>query len=267
MIHRSLLFVPGARPERFEKALAAGADVTCIDLEDGTPPQSKDEARAATAAFVAERPAAVRINGVGTPWFEADVEALKGIAGLTLIMLPKAESAEQVALLSEKLGAGHAPLWVVIESTEGLRNAWDIAAAPGLEGVLFGGADYSVDIGSDMEWDALAYARGRLVAACARAGVQLLDVPFLDVRDPDGLIAATRRVRAMGFTGRACIHPDQVRGVHEALTPTPAQVEHANKVVEIFEAAQGGPALLNGKLIDLPILRAAERVLDTAKRS
>ncbi|MCA0367405.1 MAG: CoA ester lyase [Proteobacteria bacterium] len=267
MIHRSLLFVPGARPERFEKALAAGADVTCIDLEDGTPPQSKDEARAATAAFVAERPAAVRINGVGTPWFEADVEALKGIAGLTLIMLPKAESAEQVALLSEKLGAGHAPLWVVIESTEGLRNAWDIAAAPGLEGVLFGGADYSVDIGSDMEWDALAYARGRLVAACARAGVQLLDVPFLDVRDPDGLIAATRRVRAMGFTGRACIHPDQVRGVHEALTPTPVQVEHANRVVETFEAAQGGPALLNGKLIDLPILRAAERVLDTAKRS
>ncbi len=169
--------------------------------------------------------------------------------------------------LADRLGAGHAPLWAVIESAEGLKNAWDIAASPGLEGVLFGGADYSVDIGSDMEWDALAYARGRLVAACARAGVQLLDVPFLDVRDPDGLIAATRRVRAMGFTGRACIHPDQVKGVHEALTPTPAQVDHANEVIEIFKAAEGGPALLNGKLIDLPILRAAERVLDTAKKS
>lgn len=267
MIYRSLLFVPGARPERFDKALAAGADVTCIDLEDGTPPQSKDEARAAAAAFVAARPAAVRINGVGTPWFEDDVAALKNVAGLPLVMLPKAESADQIALLSDRLGAGHAPLWAVIESTEGLRNAWEIAAAPGLEGVLFGGADYSVDIGSDMEWDALAYARGRLVAACARAGVQLLDVPYLDVRDPEGLVAATRRVKAMGFTGRACIHPDQVGGVHEALTPTSAQVEHAQKVIETFEAAEGGPALLNGKLIDLPILRAAERVLDTAKRS
>src|SRR5690606_15341750 len=101
MIHRSLLFVPGARPERFEKALAAGADVACIDLEDGTPPQSKDEARTATAAFVADRPAAVRINGFGTPWFDADVEALKGVSGLSLIMLPKAESAEQIALLSD----------------------------------------------------------------------------------------------------------------------------------------------------------------------
>ena len=267
MTHRSLLFVPGARPERFEKALAAGADVTCIDLEDGTPPQSKDEARAATKAFVAEKSAAVRINGVGTPWFEADTEALKGVAGLSLVMLPKAESAEQIALTSERLGEGHAPLWAVIESAEGLKNAWDIAAAPGLEGILFGGADYSVDIGSDMEWDALAYARGALVAACARAGIQLLDVPYLDVRDNDGLIAATRRVKAMGFPGRACIHPDQVKGVHEAFTPTPAQVELAKKVIETFEAAEGGPALLNGKLIDLPILRAANRVLETAERS
>lgn len=266
MIHRSLLFVPGARPERFEKALAAGADVVCIDLEDGTPPQSKDEARAATAAFVAARPAAVRINGVGTPWFDADAAALKGVSGLSLVMLPKAESPDQIALLSRRLGAGHAPLWAVIESAEGLKNAWDIAAAPGLQGVLFGGADYSVDIGSDMDWDALAYARGRLVAACARAGVQLMDVPYLDVRDPEGLVAATRRVRAMGFTGRACIHPDQVKGVHEALAPTPAQVEHARKVIETFEAARGGPALLNGKLIDLPILRGAERTLATAAR-
>lgn len=267
MIYRSLLFVPGARPERFEKALAAGADVACIDLEDGTPPQSKDEARAAAVAFLAQRPAAVRINGVGTPEFEADVDALKGIAGLALIMLPKAESADHIARLADRLGPGHAPLWAVIESAEGLKAAWDIAAAPGLEGVLFGGADYSVDIGSDMEWDALTYARGRLVAACARAGVQLLDVPYLDVHDPDGLVATTRRVRAMGFTGRACIHPDQVKGVHEAFTPTPAQVEHARKVIEIFEAAAGGPALLNGKLIDLPILRAANRVLETAARN
>jgi citrate lyase beta subunit len=266
MIHRSLLFVPGARPERFEKALAAGADVACIDLEDGTPPQSKDEARTATAAFVAERPAAVRINGGGTPWFDADVEALKGVSGLSLVMLPKAESAEQIALLSDRLGHGHPPLWAVIESTEGLKNAWDIAAAPGLEGVLFGGADYSVDIASDMEWDALAYARGALVAACARAGVQLMDVPYLDVRDPEGLIAATRRVKAMGFTGRACIHPDQVKGVHEAFTPTAAQVAHALQVVETFDAAAGGPALLNGKLIDLPILRAANRILENIRK-
>jgi citrate lyase beta subunit len=94
----------------------------------------------------------------------------------------------------------------------------------------------------------------------------LMEVPYLDVRDPEGLIATTRRVKAMGFTGRACIHPDQVKGVHEAFTPTEAQVAHARQVVETFDAAGGGPALLNGKLIDLPILRAANRILENIRK-
>lgn len=265
MTYRSLLFVPGARPDRFEKALGAGADVVCIDLEDGTPPQQKDEARAAAAAFRSNGRAGVRINGVDTPEFETDCAAIRGAEGCALIMVPKVESAGQVALVRDRLGADHAPLWVVIETTEGLHKAWDIAAAEGVAGVLFGGADYSVDIGSDMEWDALAFARGALVAACARAGVQLLDVPYLDIRDAEGLSASTLRVRAMGFTGRACIHPDQVPGVNAAFTPSEAQVAHALKVIETFEAAAGGPALLNGKLIDLPILRAANRILENRK--
>ena len=265
MTYRSLLFVPGARPDRFEKALGAGADVVCIDLEDGTPPQQKDEARVAAAAFRSNGRAGVRINGVDTPEFEADCAAISEAVGCALIMVPKVESADQVALVRDRLGADHAPLWVVIESAEGLRQAWDIAASPGVAGLLFGGADYSVDIGSDMEWDALAFARGALVAACARAGVQLLDVPYLDIRDAEGLSASTLRVRAMGFTGRACIHPDQVAGVNAAFTPSEAQVAHALKVIETFEAAAGGPALLNGKLIDLPILRAANRILENRK--
>lgn len=266
MTYRSLLFVPGARPDRFEKALGAGADVVCIDLEDGTPPHQKEEARAAAAAFRSEGRAGVRINGVGTPEFEADCAAIRQAERCALIMVPKLESVEQVAIVRERLGPDHAPLWVVIESAEGLRHAWGIAAAEGVSGVLFGGADYSVDIGSDMEWDALAFARGALVAACARAGVQLLDVPYLDIRDEAGLSASTLRVRAMGFTGRACIHPDQVAGVNAAFTPTEAQVAHARKVIETFEAAAGGPALLNGKLIDLPILRAANRILENIRK-
>lgn len=269
---RSLLFVPGARSERFAKALAAGADAVCIDLEDAVPPDQKASARDAVLAFLDTRPSGapalgVRINALSTLMGFADAAAIGAAARAPdFVMVPKVSSAAELRLLSEAFAAAPIPLWAVVESAAGLEDASAVArAAAPAGGILFGGADYSADLGADLsDWDAMLHARGLLAAAAARWGAQLLDVPYLDVKDADGLAASTRRVKAMGFTGRACIHPDQVSVVNAAFTPTPAEVEKAERVIAALEAAGGAAALLDGKLIEAPVIRAARQVLERA---
>ena len=264
MAFRSLLFVPGSRPERFEKALGAGADVVCIDLEDAVAPDAKDEARRAVVAFLARQQSGrvgVRINGATTAQFVEDCQALASVM-TAFVMVPKVEDAGQLTTARSQLGANGSPLWPIIESPEGLRLAWEIAAAPGVGGVLFGAADYSAEVGCTLEWDALLYARGALAAAAARARVELLDVPYLDLADTEGLATSTRRAKALGFTGRACIHPSQVGAVNAAYTPSPTEADRARRIVAAFDAAGGAAAQLDGKLIELPVVLAARRTLE-----
>ncbi|WP_397416669.1 HpcH/HpaI aldolase/citrate lyase family protein [Phenylobacterium sp.] len=269
MTFRSLLFVPGNRPDRFDKALDARADAVCIDLEDAVAPPDKAAARTAALRFCAASPApglGVRINGPTTTQYPEDCAALASEAAPppAFVMVPKAETAGQLADVRRRIGANCPPLWPIIETPEGLHLAWEIAAAPGVGGVLFGAVDYSAEVGCTLEWDALLYARGALAAACARAGVELLDVPHLDIADAADLAASTARARALGFTGRACIHPTQVSAVNAVFTPDAAAVDRARRVVAAFEAAAGGAALLDGKLIELPVVRAARRTLERA---
>lgn len=266
---RSLLFVPGARPERFDKAMAAGADRVCIDLEDAVPPDQKASARTATLAWLAAQPpgAAVglRINSLGTADGLRDLAALvESDARPALLMLPKAGHAEEIRIVRSVLGEKSPPLWPIVESAGALKAAWDIAAAPGAQGVLFGGADYSADLGVTLDWEPLFLARSTLAAACAHAGVELLDVPHIDVKDEAGLEAGTRRVKALGFSGRACIHPSQVATVNQVFSPTEAEITQARRVLEAFEVAGGAAALLDGKLIEAPVIRSAQRVLARA---
>jgi citrate lyase beta subunit len=271
MAFRSLLFVPGNRPERFGKALMTAADAVCVDLEDAVPLDQKAHARAAVArdylgdamAFGARK--GVRVNGLATRAGFEDIAALGDVlAAADFVMIPKAQSAEELVNVRAALGALCPSLWPIVESARGLEAAQAIAAVEGVGGVLFGGADYSADIGSTMDWEALAYARGRLAAACGQAGVELLDVPYLDVKDSDGLAATTARVKALGFTGRACIHPDQVDAVNAAFTPTDAEIERARRIIAALDEAKGAAALLDGKLIEKPVILAAQRILDRA---
>jgi len=270
MTYRSLLFVPGARPERFEKALAAGADTVCIDLEDAVPPDLKAEARRTVVAWLGQRgaggaPVGVRINSVRSADGVQDLAALIAAAAApAFVMLPKVAHGEEVAIAASALGRTDG-LWSIVESAEGLLHAADIAAVPALTGILFGGADYSADIGATLEWEPMLHARSVLVNACARTGRELLDVPYLDVGDEAGLAETTRRAKALGFTGRACIHPAQVAGVHAAFTPTPAEIERAQRIMAAFAEAKGAAALLDGKLVELPVIRAAQRTLAAAK--
>lgn len=271
MPFRSLLFVPGARPDRFEKAAASGADAVCIDLEDAVAPHLKDEARDAALAFLgAPRPTApgaaigLRINALDTREAPRDIAALVDAkVAPAFVMIPKAHDGPDIDHVRARLGADCPPLWPLIETPQGLLNAAAVARAVGEDGgIMFGGADYSASIGSDMSWDALAFARGAIVNAAAVSGCATMDVPYLDVKDETGLSAETRRVKAMGFQGRACIHPAQVAAINAIFTPSPDELTKAEKISAAYADAEGGVALLDGKLIEKPVLRAAQRILD-----
>lgn len=265
--YKSLLFVPGARPDRFDKAASSAADTIIIDLEDAVLPEAKSEARAAALGWLAHRGdvrAGIRINSPRTADGCADIAAL-AVSGCSpdFVVVPKAETGVDMEIVAEALGHG-APLIGVIESGRGLRRAFDIAKQSPA-GVLFGGADYSASLGADLsDWDAMIVARGTIAGACGAAGVPAYDVPYLDVKDDTGLDAATRKAKAMGFAGRACIHPKQVVTVNAVFSPTPAEILEAKAIIKALEDSQSGAALHNGKLIDRPIILAAERTLAKA---
>lgn len=267
--YRSLLFVPGARPDRFDKAAASGADAIIIDLEDAVLPDAKDEARKYTLDWLAGRssqqtPAGVRINSPRTADGCADIAALAR-AGVpaSFVMVPKAETGTDIEIVSSSLGAPR--LIAVIESGRGLSHAMEIAQSSG-GGVLFGGADYSASLGADLDdWDAMIQARATIANACGAAGCPAYDVPYLDVKDSGGLRKWTDKARAFGYSGRACIHPDQVAVVNEAFTPSPEEVREARAIISALESSGGGAVLYKGKLVDRPIILAAERTLARAR--
>lgn len=269
-VYRSLLFVPGARPDRFAKATEAGADAAIIDLEDAVLPTEKDKARADVLAWVngwTGKGLGIRINSPRTSYGCADIAALAGSEALTkidFIMVPKAETGVDLEIVAEALGAS-IPLMAVMESGRALANVQEVASkASG--GVLFGGADFSASLGADLaDWDAMLTARGLVSAACGAYGVPAYDVPFLDVKDPDGLADRTRRAKAIGFSGRACIHPNQVAVVNSVFTPSEAEIAEAQAIIDALNAASGGAVLHKGKLVDRPVILAAERVLAKAK--
>lgn len=268
MTFRSLLFAPGDRPERFEKAVNSGADAVCIDLEDAVSATNKALARREALAYLKDggsraAPTGMRINALeGVEGFR-DVVALADSAAVpAFILMPKVRTRHSVDLLRRALGDGAAPLWALMETPEALRHIDALADSVGDRGgIVFGGADFSAAIGSDMSWDALYFARAGLIAGAADAGCQTLDVPYLDVRDIDGLVAETRRVKAMGFSGRSCIHPDQVAPINDIYTPGADEIEKAQATIEAYEENRGRVLLHEGRLVEKPVLAAARRVL------
>ena len=274
-IRRSLLFVPAVRPDRFPKALATGADAVCIDLEDGVAPGAKDAARAQALALLAGRgPSAaevsLRINDAKTELGRTDLAALVDSgARPDALMLPKVAGADEIRAVGAALarGAGALPLIVQIETAAGLLAAAEIAAAsPHVSAVFFGAIDLSADLGCAVEWEALLYARSRVVLAAGAAGVAALDSPFMDVPALDALAEETSRVRRLGFTGKAAIHPTQVPVIQAAFAPSAAETAWARKIVAAYERQQGGVLLVEGQLIELPVVRSARRTLRSAER-
>ena len=272
-VRRSVLFVPAVRPDRFAKAVATGADAVCIDLEDGVSVEQKDEARDKALALLTERPACraevmLRINEPGSDLGERDLAALVG-AGVSpdSLMVPKVSGPEALTSLERRLGPALAglPLIVQIETARGLAAADTIAtASPNVAVLFFGAVDLSAELGCAIEWDALLYARSRVVAAAALAGVDAMDTPFMDVSAPDELGEEAEAVRRLGFTGKAAIHPTQVPIIQSAFSPDVAAVAWARRMVAAYEGNQGGVLLVDGKLIERPVIASAQRILAIA---
>ena len=269
-VRRSVLFVPAVRPDRFAKAVATGADAVCVDLEDGVAFARKDEARDKALALLADRAptraeVVLRINEPESDPGERDLEALlaSGVRPDAL-MVPKVGGPDTLRTLDRRLAPG-LPLVVQIETAQGLAAVEAIAAAsPRVAVLFFGAVDLSAELGCVIEWDALLHARSRVVAAAALAEVDAMDTPFMDVGAPSGLEEEARATRRLGFTGKAAIHPTQVPIIQAAFSPAPEAVAWARRIVAAYEANAGGVLLVDGKLVERPVIASARRILDAA---
>ena len=272
---RSLLFVPGLRPDRFEKALAAGADIVCVDIEDAVALPRKEEARGLALPLFAEHRDSdvermLRINPLSTEEGLRDILALRAReTPPPALMLAKVGSAAEIALYDSLLDGNCARIryHVIVESTDGLANAQEIArASDRIDSLLFGAVDMSADLRAVQSWETMLYARSAVVHAAARNGLDLLDVPWLNLADADGLAREARAASALGFTGKAAIHPDQIPAINEVFSPSPKAIERARRIVAAFRENTTGLLVVDGELIERPVLRTMHRMLAIADR-
>lgn len=267
-IARSFLFVPGNRPERFAKALASGADAVIIDLEDAVAPADKSAARAALAnawhSFTdADKPRLlVRVNAVGSSWHRDDLLLLASLKPAAVVV-PKAESPASMESVAAALGSA-CNLVALIESVAGLDAATELAQSPHVFRLAFGNLDFQADLGMAAGPDEaeLVPVRLSLVMASRRAG---LAPPI------DGVTAATQdsvqlqndvlKSRRMGFGGKLCIHPTQVEAVNTALAPSAEELAWAHRVLQAWTDGGGGVFTLDGRMVDAPVLKLAQRTV------
>ncbi len=281
---RSLLFVPGDSERKFEKARHCGADGLILDLEDAVAPSRKPEARALVARFVADKTPRdwgfwVRVNPFDTGMTLDDLAAVVG-QGLAGIVLPKANSAEDVSRLAHYLDALEAKAGVPAGQVKVLVIATETAQAifklgsyalphPRLAGLTWGAEDLGAAVGAiankeaDGEWTApYQLARSMCLFASAAADVLPIDTVYADFRDPEGLAASCRRSQRDGFVGRVAIHPDQVETINRCFSPSDEDVAHARRVVQAFaDRPDAGTIGIDGKMYDIPHLKQARRVL------
>tara|TARA_E500000305_G_C4026655_1_gene242175 strand:- start:2629 stop:3489 length:861 start_codon:yes stop_codon:yes gene_type:complete len=273
---RSFIFSPGLKPDMFPKALACGTDIVCVELEDGIAPKDKDEARRNAMGLFAQPQAddgverIVRINCLREAFGLADVQAvLESDTPPPALMLPKVRTPDEVVWLDNLLTErGHdTRLHIIIETNAGLEAVHDIArSSPRIDALFFGGVDMAAELRCRNAWEPLLYARSRVVHAAASAGLDVIDVPYLDLQDPDGMRREAELARDLGFSGKGSIHPKQIQVLNEVFTPNAEAIAHARRVVQTFEEADTGLVVIDGKLIEKPVLRDMHRILAIAER-
>jgi citrate lyase subunit beta/citryl-CoA lyase len=269
VLPRSYLFVPGHRPERFDKALACGADAVVFDLEDAVPEAEKEHARAAVARWLRDHRDAVpspqrlvRVNASGTPQHEADVSVCReGVSG---VVLPKSEQVAHLARLAQALPA--AALLPLVETAAGMAAAAALAHAPKVQRLVFGSIDFQHDLGIDGDGEELLFFRSQLVLHSRLAGLAApVDGVSTALDDTACVRAEAQRARRLGFGAKLCIHPRQVAPVHEAFAPTPAQLAWARRVLDAAAAAGGAAVALDGAMVDRPVVLRAQALLAQAR--
>jgi (S)-citramalyl-CoA lyase len=270
---RSWLFTPATRPERFPNAAAAGADVLIVDLEDSVAPADKATARSTAIDFVprlawrsgSPPPAltcALRMNGIDSGNGLADWQAfIDSEADPTFMVVPKVNSPGHLQILDRLLSSAgkHTRLIAQIETAQGLAQSEAIAlATPRLAGLMFGTADMAADLGADITWNSLLFARSRLIAAAALRGLLTIDAPFFAIKDIPRLVQETANAVALGFSGKCAIHPTQLAVINASLVPSGTEISHARAVLQ---ENSKGVGVVNGIMVDEAVARRARRVL------
>lgn len=282
-IRRSLLFVPGDSRRKIEKSLTLGADCVCLDLEDGVAVNQKQIARdsirqALQTLDFGRSERMMRLNRFGSG-LEAD-DFTQTIAGRPdSVLMPKVESAEALQWLDIRLAAAEQmrgwpvnqiEVLAMIETARGVVNLKEIAASPRLSALVFGAEDLAGDIGAvrtPEAWEVF-YARSAVVTYAAAFGLQAIDMVYVDYNDTEGLQREARQGALMGYAGKQLIHPNQIQPVHESFTPDAAAIAQAKRIVEAHHEHQAsglGAFALDGKMVDMPVVKAAEQVLAKAR--
>lgn len=263
MQERSYLFVPGDRPERFDKAVASGAHGVILDLEDAVQPERKPQAREAVRGWLAQAaaPVWVRVNPSDTTWYAEDCQLLDSpmVRGL---MVPKAQDAQGLAALAGRLRDDQ---WLIplVETVAGWFEAQAIARAPRVLRLAFGSVDFMSDSGIQGEGEEMNAVRTQLVLVSRLAGIRApIDGVSVAIDDAAQLESDVRRSRRFGFGAKLCIHPKQVSGVHQGFAPSAAEVAWARRVVAALAAGPLGAVTVDGKMVDKPIALLAQAILD-----
>jgi citrate lyase beta subunit len=275
--------MPGDNWKMISKSITLGVDSICMDMEDGTAINKKAEARAMIAKALQEldfgkSEKLARINSVGSGWEKDDIESVLPYQP-NGIVIPKVESFEHVEWASQIIEAAELKhgwqvnsirMLVGVETARGILNLKEIAAHPRLDGIIFGGEDFAASIGAIRTKDAteLLYARQAVVVACAANDLQAIDIVTIDYKDTESLRAESEFGARLGYSGKQIIHPAQVEPVQTAFTPNDEAIVHARRIVETFGASQKagrGAYSLDGKMIDMPLLKNAQKVLERAR--
>jgi len=268
-VRRSFIFTPGLKPEMFPKAISSGADMVCIELEDGIAIKDKDEARKNTIEALETLEVksgvelVVRVNCQRTKFGLLDLEAfISTKTKVKAIMLPKVKTPDEITFIDDLLTdcALDTDLHVIMETNEALESIYEIAhASKRIVALYFGGVDMAAELRVPNEYKNLIYARSKLVHAGASVGVDVVDVPYLDLDDMDGMKKEAELVRDLGFTGKGSIHPKQINILNEIFTPSKEEIAKAKKIVDQFNESDTGLVVIDGKLIEKPVLREMQR--------
>ncbi|MDA9165455.1 CoA ester lyase [Alphaproteobacteria bacterium] len=274
---RSFIFTPGLKPEMYPKALKSGTDMVCIELEDGIAPQDKEIARNLALKLFQEKQEndgverILRINCLREKFGIDDVQAILSTPNHPpALMIPKVKKPDEIILLDNLLSekGHHCRIHVIIETNEGLENAYQIANCSNrIDALFFGGVDMSAELRCENKWEPLLYARSRIVHAAASAGIDAIDVPYLDLEDLEGMRKEAILAKELGFSGKGSIHPKQIPILNDVFTPSELSIKKAQKIVSVFEKANTGLVVIDGKLIEKPVLREMYRILSIAKKN